>query len=395
MDIFHIPLAQRKTICGRLLFFEAAYPDRMKFLVAGAGSEFDQVRNNVFSLTEQAASSSGDGEALDQFLQHLNTDLGYQMRPQLTGKHAKLFQPLHLQITQNLSSLSCNRCSPIRPSICDGGDKDDEIVRTGGACIAPIQKMFDIASQVARQWYAKSSNLFHLQQSPGLVLSTSFTNAKPNDLPGDYFLGGETKHHDESPPIAEIELALWPEKFDWNTYAAVLYVFFHECICHAYQGMNAFRPRPLSDGFAEGWMDWIAFEVFRRHLKASPSTPTLQAYRDAATKLHLLRVDYNHPQKSSQSALCAFGRSVAQKFLALLERLPESSADPWPSLLMASFDMNVAGGVSDKELVVLDTCLPEKGRLDSPLLEGLTDAVRNYLHSKDISSFFGFLARNI
>ena len=53
---------------------------------------------------------------------------------------------------------------------------------------------------------------------------------------------------------------MWPKKFDWDTYAAILYVFFHECICHAYQGMKPLRPRPLGDGFAEDWpMDWYCF----------------------------------------------------------------------------------------------------------------------------------------
>jgi hypothetical protein len=395
LNISHIPLAQRKTICGRLLFFEVAYPDRMKFLVTGVESEFDQVRNNVFSLTEQAASSSADSEPLDQFLKRLNTDLGYQMRPQLWGKHASLFQGLYLRITQKMVSLSCTQCSPIRPSICDGGEKDDEVVRTGGECIAPIRQMFDIASHVSEQWYVKFSNLFSPQQRPNLVLSTSFSNDKPSDIPGDYFLGGATHHSNEVPPVANVELTLCLPKFDWNTYAAILYVLFHECFCHAYQKMIAFRPNPLSDGFYEGWMDWIAFECFARHLRASPKSFTLQAYLDAGTKLHLLRVDYNHPKKSSDSAIRAFGRSVAQKFLTLLERLPESSADPWSSLLMSSFDMNLAGGISDQELAALDSCLPEKEHLDSPRLEGLTDAVRNYIQSKDISIFFEFLAGSI
>ena len=60
MNVFHLPLAQRKTICGRLLYFQAAYPGRLNFVVAGAESEFDQVRDNVFRLTEQAVSSSED-----------------------------------------------------------------------------------------------------------------------------------------------------------------------------------------------------------------------------------------------------------------------------------------------------------------------------------------------
>jgi hypothetical protein len=394
VNVFHLPLAQRKTICGRLLFFQAAYPDRLRFLVAGAESEFDQVRDNVFSLTEQAISSSHDSEPLDQFLKKLQADLGYQMHPQLTGKHANLFEPLLADIGRNIAAISCDQCSPIRPRVCDGGSQDDEIVRTGGVCIAPIQKMFEIAAQATQQWYAKSCNLFRVQDSPQLVLSTSFTNGKPHDIPGDYFVGGVTRQHDAA-KTAEINLSVWPKKFDWNTYAAILYVLFHECICHAYQGTKAFRPRPVSDGFAEGWMDWIAFECFRKHLELSPKTPSLQAYLDAGTQLHLLRVDYNHPEKSAQSSICAFGRSVAQKFSLLLHRLPKFAPDPWASLLMASFDLDMAGGLSDQELVILDDCLPAEGALDSPRLEQVTEAVSKYLVSKDIYDIFKLLADHI
>lgn len=391
MNVFHLPLAQRKTICGRLLYFQAAYPGRLNFVVAGAESEFDQVRDNVFRLTEQAVSSSEDSEPLDQFLNQLHTDLGDQMRPELQGKRASLFQPLYLEIGRNIAGISCHQCSPLRPRICDGGSKDDEIVRTGGICIAPIQQMFAIAAGATQQWYAKCSNLFPPQGSRGLVFSSSFTNGKPNDIPGDYFLGGVTRHHDGPPAVAEINLSVWPKKFDWYTYAAILYVLFHECICHAYQGMKPLRPRPLGDGFAEGWMDWIAFECFHKHLEMSPRTPSLQAYLDAGTQLHLLRVDYNHRERSDQSAICAFGRSVAQKFSYLFGRLPESAPDPWSNLLMISFDLNIAGGVSDQELVLLDDCLSGKGHLDSPCVERATEAVRKYIISKDIAHILSFL----
>jgi hypothetical protein len=390
MNLVHIPLAQRKAICGRLLFFQAA-PNRLAFLGAGAESEFDQVRDNLFKLTEQGASSSQDNEPLDTFLQRLLTDFGYQMQPQLRGKHGILFQPLYALLESSIKAFSCNQCSPLRPHICDGGSKDDAIVSTGGACIAPIRVMFDIAAQATKTWYSQCCNLFNPQQAPALMFSTSFRNSKPHDIPGDYFVGGVTKPHAHPQLIAEIDLCLWPKKFDWNTYAVLLYVLFHECICHAYQGMRAFRPKPVTDGFSEGWMDWIAFECFRRHIQQSPPTTTLQAYLDSGTKFHLLRVDYNDKERSDQASISAFGRSVAQKFAYMLERLPESASDPWSNLLMTSFDINVAGGLSDKELAILDKYLTEKGALDAPLLDAATESIRNYLKSKDIYHILKFL----
>ena len=121
MNVFHLPLAQRKTICGLILYFQAAHPGRLNFVVAGAESEFDQVRDNVFRLTEQAVSSSEDSEPLDQFLNRLHTDLGDQMRPRNRRASTPVcFSPCTLRSDATSRGFSCGQCSPIRPRICDG-----------------------------------------------------------------------------------------------------------------------------------------------------------------------------------------------------------------------------------------------------------------------------------
>ena len=386
MKGFHIPLAQRKVICGRLIFFQAAYPDRLNLLSAGAESEFDQVRDNVFRLTEQAASSSPNSEPLDIFLRGLLGDLDSQMQPQLRGKHGVLFRPLQDDLRGTAERISCLACSAVRPRICDGGNKDDEIVRNGGVCIAPIRSMFDVAAQVTTESYAKHCNLFDPEAAPELSFSTSFCNSKPHTIPGDYFVGGATTHHDDPLPRSDVDLCLWPNRFDWNAYTAILYVLFHECICHAYQGMKPLRPKPFNDGFVEGWMDWIAFECFRRHLQSGPSSLFVQASLDAGTAFHLLRSDYNHKEKSDQASICALGRSVARSLGKLLERLPESASNPWSSLLMMSFDMNMVGGLSDRELLALYNRLRPEEQHDSPNLDEVVQPLRKYLHSKEIGS---------
>jgi hypothetical protein len=378
---FHIPLAQRKLICGRLVFFQAAYPGRLSLLTAGAESEFDQVRDNIFRLTERAPYSSPDSEPLDYFLGRLLGDLEDQMRPNLRGQHGALFRLIQDDIRGTVERISCLGCTPVRPRICDGGNKDDEIVGNGGACIAPIRAMFDDAVQVTTGSYVKYCNLFGPKGAPDLSFSTSFCNSKPHDIPGDYFVGAVTTHNDSS---AQVDLCLWPNRFDWNTYAAITYVLFHECICHAYQGMRPVRPKPLNDGFVEGWMDWIAFECFRKHLESTPAKPSVQDSLDAGTAFHLLRSDYNHKEKSDRASICALGRSGAQSFEHLLKRLPESASDPWSSLLMVSFDLNLVGGLSDRELYALYMRLTPERQLDSPKLEELVQPLRKYLNSRKI-----------
>jgi hypothetical protein len=380
---FHIPLAHRKGLCARLLFFDAAYPDRLKFLRAGAESEFDQLRDNLFRLTEQSVASSPNSVPLDVFLQALLGDLHQQMGPHLKGKYGSLFQPLHKDLERGIYAISCSQCSPISPRICDGGTKDDEIVGAGGSCIAQMRSMFDLAARSACDNYSLLCNLFPRNAIPKLTFASSFTNGKPHDIPGDYFVGAVTTHQSQPSAVAEVELCVWPRRFDFNSYAATLYVLFHECICHAYQDMLPLRSTPLKDGFIEGWMDWIAFECFRRQLQPDPF---FGAFLDAGTAFHLLRGDYNHKDRSDQASVCAFGRSIAKRLEQLLVRLPESGSDPWARLLMLSFDLNVSGGLSDNELAILDDLLPQ-GQMDPPVLEMLIDPVRKYLISREIGDF--------
>ena len=370
-------------ICARLLFFQAAYPDRLKLLLAGAESEFDQVRDNLFRLTEQSLSSSPNSIPLDDFLQILLGDLHQQMGPQLGGQYGSLFQPVYNDIQKSVNGISCARCSPLTPRICDGGTKDDQIVQGGGACIAPIRSMFDSAAKSATDNYSKWCSLFRSGAARQLKFSTSFMNGKPHDIPGDYFVGAVTTYHTQPSATAEVELRLWPKKFDFNTYAAIHYVLFHECICHAYQDTLPLRSIVLKDGFIEGWMDWIAFECFRRELSPKPS---FAAFVDTGTAFHLLRGDYNHRDRSDQASVCAFGWSIAQRFEKLLQRLPESASDPWSCLLMLSFDLNVTGGLSDTELAVLDGLLLKDGG-DQPDVETLVDPLRKYLVSNKIDDF--------
>lgn len=389
--VTHIPLAQRKAICGRLAYLATTQPRKLSFSVAGAESEFDQLRDNLFRLTDQAISNSPNSVPLDSFLAHLAANLKNQAQPQLEGPYRAIFQPMVDQAADELKSISCNRCSPIPNRVCDGSYSDDNIVSQSGACIAPIRAMFEIALKAAVEWYSKCASSFESAGTTEVVLSTSFTSSKPHDIPGEYFVGGETKPNDTGLySFVEVNLCFWPQRFDWNTYTATLYVLFHECICHAFEPrlFSGTGNGEASDAFAEGWMDWIAFECFRKTLENSPAISSGGAYLEAGTQLHLLRVDYNRRDRSEFSFIRAFGKNVAQKLLYLLERLPESAQDPWSKLLMISFDLNLTGGLTDAEVGIWDSALASKGELDPPYrFAQAAQIVIKYMKSKDVAEF--------
>jgi len=61
-----------------------------------------------------------------------------------------------------------------------------------------------------------------------------------------------------------IHLAI-PSLLDRDSFSAIPYVLFHECVCHGFQNLGpGFKPRRApspADSFSEGWMDVVCLEI--------------------------------------------------------------------------------------------------------------------------------------
>ena len=265
--------------------------------------------------------------------------------------------------------------------------------------------MYEIAVKNAQSFYTRLSTQPFTPEKVKMLFSTGHTVDLSHPFPNEYSISGCTTYHDESPAslVSEVELVFNISGFNWDTHLACLYVLFHECVSHAYQGMllqhatrRATEPR---DSFAEGWMDWISLKVLEAALLAdSVSVINLGQSCDEVAKVadtyHRSRLSFEHfkqEKHKKDSVHWNVGVRAAQKFYKLLGILPETKESQEDLFLQISFDLNLLECDMHKlEIFVwnIDDYLAAEGRLPSPCqLYTIADIIRIYLKTKNIIGF--------
>ena len=398
----HLPLAQRKVLAPRILYFDSVQ-DLKNSLAPADRKEIDFLEEHLFRLSTLATElPSPDKDPLDGFVREISKHLDLASSALVTNGNRSHVDNALAVFKGATTSLDCAACSPLKPVICDGHWHDDRIVDGRGQCIAPLKSAFDAALSLARRYYSTHSTYFSNAIPPSVEFSTSFRNSTPHDCPVPYHVGGATEFQDVAArKFSIVKLTVVPEQFDFGTYSALLYVLVHECVCHAFEGILPFPDfvervaTEPDDGFAEGWMDWVAHEILQEALHGKgPATDVvsklqhLEEIGDAATKFHLSRVDDQHPQQSKHAIERAFGRDAAQRVLYLFERLPESRDQPWELFLRLSFDLNVLPHfheIREQVVSLLELLLPKRGAIETlSKANPLTDSFRKYLTTNNI-----------
>ena len=181
---------------------------------------------------------------------------------------------------------------------------------------------------------------------------------------------------------AEVCLKIAPRWLDPETIAALPRVLLHEYISHVSQGPyqdERAHPGP-EDGFAEGWMDYVAHCVHRAVLqRRGPSNPLadylaltwLGFYEATAERFFSARSALRgyDPAAAARSE----GAKAARQLHDLLRGLKETSDNPDEALYRFSFGLNVSGLSSvHRRLMVaqIRRCLLRASRSDAlvPLL---------------------------
>jgi len=352
---------------------------------------------------------SHNDEPLDVFVKSAIQVVSGQCRlDPSTADHATLVNNILQVIESQAASISCTSCSCLAPVVCCGEEADDEIVDRGGVCILPIATMFKTALSSTIQCYQKFSSLFASSNVPTVTFSTSYEQKKPHDIPVPYYVGGTTHYDDSTNASSRVCLSVCAGEFRWETYLAIMYVLFHECICHVFQGtvpwLGQIRPTTnQNDAFAEGWMDRVASWLLS--IEASRPAPGFEfpsLQQNIGSKFHLARIDYDTTRPSIFAIARVVGDRAADKLLFLLERLPESKSDPMTFFLRLSLDLNLSSmdsRIRDRFAWKIDQCLPERiaGGMpcktsimryledDPKQIAGLCELLRSYLGSSDLA----------
>jgi hypothetical protein len=409
----HIPLVKKKVLAARLVQIEASLPLEREFREKRAGTEYEELDYelpNYWNKT-QAEPLKHNSVPLDVSVSELISRLDASARTKLEGDFPELLTDLQTAIKRRASHISCERCSPLHPRICDGGGDDDEITSRGGVCIAPLKKMFDLALLVSRAYYTHYGTLLNEDTAPEVVFSTHPSPSKPHDLPVDYFINGAVWYEDQPDRNrSRVEFILPAELFDRPTYLSALYIPFHECIAHAFHALTPKVERRKEanpdNRFEEGWMDWVASQVLRETIDREGLAATLQydlphshKRRDETQFFHLARVkthQFNNRRKRVEGGSVSehayqrqTGKNAAIKLFTLLRNHPKDCPDHWERFLQISFDLNMMSDFADvsEDFVTVIDFLEEDQELD----DKIGDTILKYLKTNDIHELIGLI----
>ncbi|HBB97217.1 MAG TPA: hypothetical protein DC054_17710 [Blastocatellia bacterium] len=428
-----IPLTERKALSWRLLFLDAvnnfglALPRGSNAYSVLTSFLNEQIKVEVAMDREQRLNEQAEGKPAGP-LRPLDNSLksaidNFRATPAFALVSAsKPVLPMVNAITTSVNALCCQTCGSAA-AICEGlaTMKDNGIVSDKGDCIAQLRQMFDMAREAARTYYAAYAATFPVNLDPDIVLSTRHTNSMlaGNHHLANFYASGMTEFVDTAvQPKAEAQLNLLMDDkavefmLDLNTYKGILYIMFHECIAHAFQGLlpnfQGRQPTRPYDMFAEGFMDQVAFEVLREVLEKTGLANTSGLKRQihfpdslkVTERIRLSRNDCDVNDVATDKAELARGVLAAETILKLIRSAYTSNdfgrpEDFWQGYYRLAFGLNLRRDIDWRKKrdfvlllykyhVVSAQPLPSRDRSEEMFLLEIERIVTNYLRTDDI-----------
>jgi hypothetical protein len=337
----HFRLPQLKVFAPRVLYYNYEPP-----LHAGNQKVAQDIVELLEFHTKRLFDASTNDERLcralrEKLLVHLNP----QRDPAYTHHLAKF--------AGSLATVDCGKCCG--SNVCHGTSDDSDNVDRRGLCITPIKDLFVAVEKFAREYYANHTTR-GIEPEQELIFQTGPPDQPvAHDVPVDYKLSGSVS---VAPKATVVKLLLHPTQFDRETMLAVLYILFHEMICHAFQGsIRSEQERSRAafgdmDEFAEGWMDNLAIRALREFLvkNASEDADLVHLRNDCdalkvAEHFHHQRRNMGSKKASRFAPINWLGANVADMTQEYFDDLSEETkypASPSDEFVRLSLDLNVA-----------------------------------------------------
>ena len=250
----HIPLADRVPLAGRLVLIRADLrSDIQRSLQVGA--EGCHAAMSVLEAKCRATKKTGvSGGALDDLMGSLVALAN--MESNTAGTEGVMTWRNALVVAAG--EVACAKCCATE-RVCRGGKDfahDSETVEDHGLCIKPIKQLFEDAKTLTESAYeyAGGRDLATVRLSTKLLADGARGPAR------DFAVGGSFR--DRGAP--EVTLFVDAREYSVQSFLASLYVFVHELFSHAKCGVATGTDfSPISVEFSEGWMDWLAANLFR------------------------------------------------------------------------------------------------------------------------------------
>lgn len=381
----HLPLQKIKLLVGRSRVLEGMAGGRNAAIEEGFRSEFDATQTKALG---KFRADSPNSDTLDAFLTESHARIGGLHKPGFFDDADRDTPQAFRAALDVLPNCCCNGCpsAAARGRTCNGDHTDDDLVGENGACLEPIvlwnfRKIRDEVRAHYERYCSPDAGPLDL---PDVRLCTEHS-ALPNTFKVSNWVGGGVEFDDRgATPVSVVSLTLNADELDLDSLHAIPYVLFHEIACHAFSGIRrppAPGPRPApeapcfdevrhkerhegpplarpvtsaADPFAEGWMDFVAFEMCRRVASKQglvDGAAWLYPHHIAAGwHLHRARADTRDRDPTITDRLHKArgargrGAAAAADFLLWLRNnhTDDNSEDPgWELFLRVSLDWNV------------------------------------------------------
>lgn len=332
----HAPLSVRKTILARLIVHEALDPVLSQGVGDVAYAVAEEAITAVLSATELELAAPLAKQQLDVFVQELVDQIADKIE---VNKHLAgdlTLQPAASTMRLDAASVCCVTCAG-GENPCDGVSfsRDDALVDAAGPCIEPFRILFSLAVSIVRKSFEFALGADILAKWPRTQFGTAHVpGERAHPFSASAQVTGATSRSTDG---ATIELIFCPAKFALSAYLAAGYVLVHEAL-HVMQGIespqSAIPAKNEEDPFFEGWMDWIAFQLFSfvtlGRGEAKPLSPFLKypaAQRDRSLELHESRYNVETSQKKRLSYRLLSGKRAAETLFHFIRQcLPKKQS---------------------------------------------------------------------
>jgi hypothetical protein len=235
--------------------------------------EFDTVAHSRVAAAGRAyrseADASAEGPAIDAYYERVLTTLSQQVQP--AASQSAMAKDVLGAIARACERPVCPTCSGSKETWCrwteSTGSDDAKRMTAGGLCIRTITGLFEWAHQLASQAYARACG--KTRATPLLCTAYGQRNSQL-ELAIDA-VTAESSRNARGRRV--VTIILEPKTFWVLDYLSLPYVLMHECVAHAYCGVNVTdEEAELSKSFHEGWMDCVAAGLLEQSLNVAQDT---------------------------------------------------------------------------------------------------------------------------
>ncbi len=364
----------KNALMGRWVVFEALDSFKPELTVAGSGALVHAIESGVCERTAYALDNI-DERPLSDYLQMMTAGLR--------------------SLIDFASSADKRFLTPLFRSI------DHRIALACAMSADPLQRLCNSILTATLGAYEH----FSLVQPSELFTSTEFEIVYVGVRPDLSFLpfagSARTVTYPQPPALSRVELQLSVKEFDLLSFNSLPYAIFHECVSHVFQGpWNNMRKLPdASSLYAEGWMDYVTFLLYRRVLEGGfididlpqAEFPDLSrpSYLEAASALHYARREESLRDKAW--AYRDMGAQAAEWLLGRIARLPGCHTESGDAFLQLSLTIN-ASALSQDEREDFAHLMHHALKNAEPLAD-ITPFLQNYYRTRDIGALLTELWR--